>query len=51
MRQGDVVPRRGVRAGIVAWWERAWPPAALAGALAVNVAWIVLIGYGLVRLL
>jgi len=40
-----------VRASIVAWCERAWPPAALAVAALVNVAWIGLIGYGLVRLL
>jgi len=40
-----------VRASIVAWWERAWPPAALAVAALVNVAWIGLIGYALVRLL
>jgi len=35
----------------VAWWDWVWPPAALGVALAVNVAWIGLIGYGLVRLL
>jgi len=46
----DLPSRRSVRA-VVAWWDWVWPPAALGVALAVNVAWIGLIGYGLVRLL
>jgi hypothetical protein len=40
-----------VRVALVAWWDRVWPPAALGVALAVNVAWIGLLGYGPVRLL
>jgi len=35
----------------VAWWDQVWPPAVPAVAVAVNVAWIALLGYGLVRLL
>jgi hypothetical protein len=40
-----------MRTGVVALWHRVWPPAALGVALLVNVAWIGLLGYGLVRLL
>jgi hypothetical protein len=36
---------------VVAWWDLVWPPAALAVSLAVNVAWLGLLGYGLARLL
>jgi hypothetical protein len=43
-----VVP---VLVSVVAWWDLVWPPAALAVALAVNVAWLGLLGYGLARLL
>ena len=40
-----------VRVDVVALWDQVWPPAALGVALAVNLAWIGLLGYGLVRLL
>jgi hypothetical protein len=40
-----------MRVDLVAWWNRVWPPAALGVALAVNAAWIGLLGYGLARLL
>ena len=46
----DVFRGVGVR-GVVALWDRAWPPAVLAVAALVNVAWLGLLGYGLVRLL
>jgi hypothetical protein len=39
------------RVDIIAWWNRAWPPTALAVALIVDLAWVGLLGYGLVRLL
>ena len=32
-------------------WHRAWPPAALVVAAAVNLAWIGLLAYGLAKLL
>jgi hypothetical protein len=35
----------------VAWWDRVWPPAALAVAALINAVWVGLLGYGLVRLL
>jgi len=40
-----------VRVDMVALWHRAWPPTALALALMVDVAWVGLLGYGLVKLL
>jgi hypothetical protein len=32
-------------------WHRLWPPASLAAAGVVNVAWIALLGYAVARLL
>jgi len=43
--------RNAVRVDVVALWRRAWPVAALAVALIVDVAWVGLLGYGLVKLL
>jgi len=43
--------RDAVQVDVVALWHRAWPPVALAVALIVDVAWVVLLGYGLVKLL
>jgi len=43
--------RHAVRVDVVAWWHRVWPPAALAVALIVDVTWVGLLSYGLVKLL
>jgi hypothetical protein len=40
-----------VRVDAVTWWHWVWPPAAMAVALAVNLAWVALLGYGIARLL
>jgi hypothetical protein len=40
-----------VRVALVAWWKQVWPLAALGVALAVNAAWIGLLGYEIARLL
>jgi hypothetical protein len=39
---------RARRAVLAAWW-RAWPPAALAIAVIVDMAWITLLGYGIAK--
>jgi hypothetical protein len=49
--RSDRCLRDSVRVAFVAWWDQVWPPAVPAVAVAVNVAWIALLGYGLVRLL
>jgi hypothetical protein len=36
---------------VIAWWHRVWPPTAVAVAPIVDVAWVVLLGYGLAKLL
>jgi hypothetical protein len=43
--------RDAVRGNVVAWWHRVWPPIVLALALIVDVAWVGLLGYALVKLL
>jgi hypothetical protein len=43
--------RDAVRVDVVVLWHRVWPPTALAVALIVDVAWVGLLGYGLVKLL
>jgi len=43
--------RDAVRVDVVAWWHRVWPPTALAVALIVDVVWVGLWGYALVKLL
>ena len=42
--------RDAVRVDVVAWWHRLWPPTALAVALLIDVAWVALLSYELVKL-